>query len=152
VQQLRTEIRGKKIGDPVTLEVFRNGQTSQIQISPGEWFQPSTMVARAHTSPPVVQNTPAKLGVTVQALTAELAAQFGVSASEGVLVAAVEKNSPAARKGLKAGDVITSIDQEPVNDPKQFQAAIKKADLQKGVLVNLVSGDTPRFEILKAQP
>jgi serine protease Do len=152
-QQLRTEIRGKKVGDPVTLDVFRKGQTNQIQISPGEWLQPSTLLTtKANTSPPAGRNAPAKLGVTVQALTAELAAQFGVSASEGVLVAAVEKNSPAGRKGLKAGDVITSIDQEPVNDPKQFQAAVKKADLQKGVLVNLVNGDSSRFEILKAQP
>ena len=80
-----------------------------------------------------------------------MAAQFKVSTSEGVLISGVDKNSPAARKGLKPGDVITSIDQEPVNDPKQFQAAVKKADLEKGVLVILVSGETARFEILKAQ-
>ena len=150
-QQLRAEIRDKKVGEPVTLDVFRKGQISQVKVSPGEWVQSAPVAAKAKTRATEGHNTPATLGVTVQSLTAELAAQFGVSVTEGVLIAAVDKNSLAARKGLKAGDVITSIDQEPVNDPKQFQAAVKKADLKKGVLVNLVSGDTPRFEILKAQ-
>ena len=99
---------------------------------------------------PAPQAAPATLGVTVQPLTTELAARFGVTATEGVLVSAVDKNSPAARKGLKAGDVITSIDQEPVTNPKQFQSAVKRSDLKKGVLVNLISGETPRFEILKS--
>jgi len=151
-QQLRTEIRDKKVGEPVTLDIFRKGQTRQIQISPGEWVPTAPVLASSKTSPPEGRTTPANLGVTVQALTAEVAAQFKVSSNEGVVISGVDKNSPAARRGLKPGDVITSIDQEPVNDPKQFQAAVKKADLKKGVLVNLISGDTARFEILKSQP
>ena len=152
-QELRTVIRDKKIGEPVTLDVFRKGKTSRLQVNPGEWVQSAPVLAKAKAPPgESPHSAPANLGVTVQSLTRELAAQFGVSAREGVLVAAVDPNSPAARQGLKAGDVITSIDQEPVNDLKQFQAALKKADLKKGVLVNLVSGDTPHFEVLKAQP
>ncbi|HTL56742.1 MAG TPA: trypsin-like peptidase domain-containing protein [Candidatus Limnocylindrales bacterium] len=151
-QELRTEVRRKTIGQPITLDVFRKGQTNQIKISPEEWVQPSPVLAKAKNDPPRLQTTPANLGITVQELTTDLAARFGVTASEGVVISAVEKNSLAARKGLKPGDVITSIDQEPVINPKQFHSAIKKADLKKGVLVNLISGDTPRFEILKAQP
>jgi S1-C subfamily serine protease len=49
-----------------------------------------------------------RLGVTVNELTPELAAYFG--AADGVLVASVTADSPAARSGLKAGDVITSVD------------------------------------------
>jgi len=49
-----------------------------------------------------------RLGVSVDNLTPQLAEYFG--AKEGVLVAAVDGDSPAARAGLKAGDVITSID------------------------------------------
>jgi C-terminal processing protease CtpA/Prc len=48
-----------------------------------------------------------RLGVTVQELTPDLAAYFG--AADGVLVAAVVENSPAFRAGLKAGDVIASV-------------------------------------------
>jgi serine protease Do len=151
-QQLKTEIRDKKVGEPVTLDIFRKGQTRQIQVSPGEWVQSAPVLAKAKPSAPEGRTAPANLGISVQALTAEVAAQFKVSSSEGVIISGVDKNSPAARKGLKPGDVITSIDQEPVNDPKQFQAAVKKADLKKGILVNFLSGETARFEVLKAQP
>jgi S1-C subfamily serine protease len=61
----------------------------------------------------------------------------------------VEKDSPAGRKGLRQGDIITSVDQQSVTTPKQFRDALKKADLAKGVLVNLVSNGSARFEILK---
>jgi serine protease Do len=153
-QELKTEIRDKTIGEPVTLDIVRRGQATQIKVSPGEWVQPTPVLARAKSNGPEGRTTPANLGLTVQSITAELAAQFKVTASEGegVLISAVDQNSPAARKGLKPGDVITSIDKVPVNNPKQFQTALRKADLKKGVSIIVVSGDTARFEILKAQP
>ena len=61
----------------------------------------------------------------------------------------VEKGTPADVKGLKAGDVITSLNQQAVNNPKQFRDVLHKADLKKGIIVNVVSGKTARFEVLK---
>ena len=149
-QQLRNVIRGKQIGRPVTLDVFRQGKSIQVSISLGEWVEPASAVARAKTAP-TPEIDPMGLGLTVQALTKKLAAQFGLEAIEGVLVAAVEKDSLAARKGLKPGDVITSVNQQPTETPREFREAVKKIDLKKGVLLNLVSGNTARFEILKAE-
>lgn len=57
---------------------------------------------------------PGRLGVTIQNLTPELAEYFGVK--DGVLVSSVEKESPAANAGIKAGDVITSIDGTAVSN------------------------------------
>ncbi|MGQ3055322.1 MAG: Do family serine endopeptidase, partial [Roseateles sp.] len=56
----------------------------------------------------------ARLGVTLQDLSAPLAASFGLNAPDGALVASVQPGSAAAKAGLKAGDVITSVDGEPV--------------------------------------
>jgi serine protease Do len=53
-----------------------------------------------------------RLGVTVQAITPELATYFGVK--DGVLVASVAADSPAAKAGIRAGDVITTVDGKPV--------------------------------------
>jgi serine protease Do len=53
-----------------------------------------------------------RLGVTVQELTPELATYFGVK--DGVLVATVAADSPAAKAGLKAGDIITTVDGKTV--------------------------------------
>jgi serine protease Do len=149
-QELRGAIRNKKIGQPVTLEVFRKGKTLQVKVTPGEMPLPSVQVVSARKDPGPNSGQPG-VGVTVQPLTSELAAKFGTKTTEGVLVAAVDKNSPAARKGLKAGDIITSVNQKPVSTPKQFRDALKDADLKRGLLINLVSENTPRFEIIKSE-
>ncbi len=56
----------------------------------------------------------ARLGVTVQDLSAPLAASFGLKAPDGALVAQVQPGSAAAAAGLKAGDVIIAVDGRPV--------------------------------------
>ena len=56
----------------------------------------------------------ARLGVTLQDLSAPLAASFGLGAPDGALVSSVQPGSAAAKAGLKAGDVITAVDGEPV--------------------------------------
>ena len=56
-----------------------------------------------------------RLGVTVQSLTPELEEYFGAR-NGGVLVSSVAPKSAAATAGLKAGDVITSINGRPIND------------------------------------
>ena len=78
-----------------------------------------------------------------------MASQFGVEQTEGVIVTSVEKGTPADLKGLKPGDVITSLNQQAVSNTKQFRDVLRKADLKKGIIVNVVSGKTARFEVLK---
>jgi Do/DeqQ family serine protease len=56
------------------------------------------------------------LGVAIQPMTPELASQFGLSEVRGVVVNAVTPNSPAARGGIRQGDVIVAFDGEPVTD------------------------------------
>lgn len=147
-QQLRAAIRGVKPGQTVSLDVFRKGKSLQVQIMPSEWIEPPANLAKI-TPPHPAPALPANLGVTVKPLTRELAAHFTGAPAEGVVVASVEKNSPAGRKGLKPGDIITAIDQQDIATTKQFRELAQRADLRKGVLVNLVSGSTARFEILK---
>jgi S1-C subfamily serine protease len=60
----------------------------------------------------------------------------------------VERGTAAARQNIEPGDIITSINQEPVKTPKEFREAVKKADLKAGIVVDLISGKTARFEIL----
>ncbi|MBC7962451.1 MAG: Do family serine endopeptidase [Steroidobacteraceae bacterium] len=56
------------------------------------------------------------LGVRFQPLTADLAKSFGLESEKGALIASVEKDTPAERAGLKAGDVILEYDGKPIND------------------------------------
>jgi len=57
-----------------------------------------------------------KLGVTVQPMTADLAASLGLSEVRGALVSAVEAGSPADQAGVRQGDVIASFQGRPVLD------------------------------------
>jgi serine protease Do len=87
--------------------------------------------------------------LTVQTLTAEVAEQFGVAATEGVIVVDVDTGLPASVKNLRRGDVITTVDKKQVTTAKQFQEAVKRANPRKGIDVNFKRDGKPRFETLK---
>lgn len=57
-----------------------------------------------------------QIGVGVSSLTKQLGDYFGVSDSKGLLVNSVNENSPAAKAGLKAGDVIVEVEGKPVGN------------------------------------
>jgi S1-C subfamily serine protease len=59
-----------------------------------------------------------KLGLTVQELPSEVAAQMRLGTREGLLITAVEKNSPGGRASLIRGDVLRAIDGRPVENVK----------------------------------
>jgi C-terminal processing protease CtpA/Prc len=65
-----------------------------------------------------------RMGIGTQTLTKQLAEYFGVS--EGILVTSVNDNSPAAKAGLKAGDVITAVDGDKVASSGDISRAIGK--------------------------
>ena len=60
------------------------------------------------------------LGATLQAVTPDIADSLGLKRPAGALVANVERDSPAAQAGLKAGDLIVSVDGQTVDDPNAF--------------------------------
>jgi serine protease Do len=66
----------------------------------------------------------ARLGVGVQTLDQKLATAFGLSSPNGALIGKVEDESAAAKAGIKAGDVVQTLNGKPVADSGQFAAAI----------------------------
>jgi serine protease Do len=58
----------------------------------------------------------ARLGLSIQPITRELADSFGLDRPRGALVANVEKEGPADRAGMQAGDVVLSVDGRDVAD------------------------------------
>lgn len=67
-----------------------------------------------------------RIGVNTMQLTKQLADYFGVAQGTGVLVTGVTEDSPAAKAGVKAGDVITAIDGEKVDGSGDLTRAINK--------------------------
>lgn len=68
-----------------------------------------------------------RIGVSTQPLTKQLADYFGVK-DGGLLITSVNDNSPGAKAGLKAGDVITAVDGEKVTSPGDVSRAISKKE------------------------
>lgn len=147
-QELRTVVRTKPIGQPLLLDVFRGGKNLSVKVVPEE-SDPSSGVLAQVQAPEPKETERGNLGISVQELTSDLRARFDVRQPGGVLVAGVEADSPAARQGLKAGDVITSVDQHDVTSAKQYRNLIKGTDLQRGVLLNLLTDHMAHFVILK---
>ena len=102
------------------------------------------------------------LGVGIQELTEELAAQFGVKPEDGVLVGNVMKDSPAERGGLKPGDIIQEfngtkisnvhqLQQEVAQSPVGSQAQLKVMREKQPTMLTIVLGEQPT-EVAAAEP
>jgi membrane-associated protease RseP (regulator of RpoE activity) len=66
------------------------------------------------------------LGVQLINITPELRAHYGAPRDAGVLVGAVEPDSPAAKAGLSVGDVITKVDGDKVESAGEVSRAVRR--------------------------
>ena len=102
------------------------------------------------------------IGVQIQPVTKEIADSLNLKNNEGALVAEPQKDSPAVKAGIEAGDVIVSVDGSPVKDARELSrriggmapgASIKLGVLRKGSerTVNLTLGELPAQREARAE-
>jgi serine protease Do len=158
-RQLTRLVQETPAGRSVRATVIRHGRKTELSIAPeertrrvlsGEEFGPAVerleRLGRnlAYTLPRVevpsfevdFRGRPGRLGVEVQSLTPQLADYFG--AKRGVLVARVDEGTPAANAGLVAGDVITSVNESPVEDSRALQRALARIEPGQDVTLGIV--------------
>ena len=80
------------------------------------------------------------LGAKLQNVTPEIAEGLGLKRASGALVASISTNSPAAKAGLKSGDVIVSVDGQPVEDQNGFDYRFGLRPLGGNAQVGLLRG------------
>lgn len=78
-----------------------------------------------------------RLGITALQISAELRAHLGAPSDRGILIDAVLPDSPAARAGLRVGDIVTDVDGAAAKSASDVVSAM--ADRKKGDQVNIVA-------------
>ena len=81
------------------------------------------------------------LGIQYVALTEQIARSNGLPVSQGLAIAAVDPSSPAAKAGLRPGDILTRLDSAPLT---------RDLDLQR-LLRSKKPGDSVRFSVLRGE-
>ena len=76
------------------------------------------------------------IGVQLQTVTPMIAEAVGLKQAQGALVAQLEPNAPAAKHGIEVGDVITSLNDRQVKEPREFARTV--AGLSPGTSARLV--------------
>lgn len=145
--QFRRMIREIPAGRAVQLGVWRDGRAQTVTVTLGKaaenharWMKsaPGTFAFHMPEIPnmPEVMEMPgmehfgfapgvhARLGIDAENLEGQLAAYFGVPEGEGILVRSVNSGSPAEKAGVKAGDVIISVNGERVRSVGELREKI----------------------------
>jgi len=78
------------------------------------------------------------LGVQIQDLSDQLSTYFKLKDGNGVLVSEVVEDSPAEKAGLKAGDIITKVDGDDIEDASDLTTTIRSYDPETKVSVSIV--------------
>lgn len=82
--------------------------------------------------------TRAYIGIQPQEITSDLMDAFELSEVSGVLIANVEKDSPADDAGLKVGDVLTEFNGEKVPNVSKFRIAVATSKIGERVPVKII--------------
>lgn len=168
---LRRAVRQHDAGDEVKVEYVRHGKSASAKVTLGEaedddMSRMGNMARRFHEGMDRGMHRARELrvggergflGVVTQPLTGQLGEYFGVKENEGALVAEVVEDSPAAKLGLKVGDVITAVGEESIEDPSDLSEAVRSFEEPATVKITWVrdkkekSGDAA-LEVREAKP
>ncbi len=132
--QLTLQVTNLSPGSEATLEVLRDGQPMTLKVTLGE--RPSDINSVRPGGGGSVQHGTLR-GIGVQNLTPSVRDQLGLPPNvTGVVIAQLDPDSPAAQYGLQEGDVIESINRQPVHNVGDFNRLAAQAKGQTLLRIN----------------
>lgn len=147
VADLRNRVALLPPKSKVILRIIRESKEQEIEVIIGE--RPAEIDKMA--TPTDEKSSLDQFGLTFQDLTEELAEQFGFTGKEGVLIAEVEPDSPAALAGLKPGILIEEVDRQPISSIKELLKIVKMAQNPKRLLLRVNNKGFSHYVVLIAE-
>ena len=89
------------------------------------------------------------LGVEIQSITPEMASSLGMKEPKGAIVASVVPDGPAAKAGLRQGDVVLAVDGKPVEDSRDLSRRV--AGIVAGSSASLTVNRDGKVETIAAK-
>lgn len=149
IDQFQNTIGDTQPGTKITLTIWRDGAKQTLSATlmarpgffvfggpelPNPPVPPMPSFPQPYPFPGFPANAPL-VGFEGEALNSQLAEYFGVK--QGVLVREVNPGTPAARAGLKAGDVVTKVNGTPVTNPREISGLVRTSN-RKSVAFTVV--------------
>ena len=138
---LSNQVNMKKVNDQIDLKYFRDGKMNSTKVLIEKRKSPQVFMKKA---PQIIkkkfhhsQNS-VFLGVKVEQLSDQLREYFNVSNELGVLISEVIKDSPAEKAGMKAGDVITKVEDREVKSYRDLIRGLNYFDPNDEVKVYFI--------------
>jgi len=148
MRDLPRMVADTEVGKAVRVIVFRKGKTQTLKVTIA-LLEEGEKVATVPTGDEDVSELELEsLGLRLATLGTEARAEFGIADEvAGVVVTKVAPASPAEEKGVRPGDVIVEVGQEPVASPAEVESRIADAReaARSSVLFLIQSGGDLRF-------
>ena len=142
---LLSMVAQSKVGSPVALKVWRAGKT--VVLSSQVAQRPDDGAAAAAARPARPSARAESKGFRATTVTPELAERFQLPVDHGAVIQEVRQGSPAARAGLRAGDVVSQADGRPVASAEELNRIVDSAGTAVALLV--ARGDRQVFMALE---
>ncbi len=120
------------VGRPAAVKVIRDGKPLTLSATIARLEDKEDVVAAGESGG---KSEHGKLGLSVEALTPEIARELGTSQKHGLVVREVQEGSPAAEAGIRPGDLITEVNRQPVKTREDLRRALDKRPAGQPTLV-----------------
>lgn len=151
VPDLRNRVAMIAPGTKVKFQIIRNGKKMYLTITIDEQPADLNTISSRNNKSEGIDNSLKDMGLSLQDLDAELAAQFGYTKDQGVLIAEVAPESPAALAGLESGHLIEEVNKQKVHNLKELKQILKNARNPKQLLLLVYLGEFSRYVVLNAE-
>src|SRR6266542_4374874 len=133
-------VAGTPVCKTVSLQIFRGKKETPVAVA----------IEKMKEEEVVASNTEkGDLGLTVEEINPEIAESLGLNRAHGVVITAVEPDSPGDETGLQPGDIIREINRKPIRDLSDYRKTMASVPQDKSILFLVQREDNTIFLALR---